>query len=90
MTTDNPYVLACATLTGPIYGGQLHATPVNNVDTPTEPLTDVAMCMFAAEFPGRQFVDQAVANIGDRTLTVELKRQRWLATQIEEAGKERK
>ena len=37
----------------------------------------------------RQFVDQAVANIGDRTLTAELKRQRWLAAQIEEAGRER-
>ena len=52
MTADDPYILARATLTGPIYGGQLHATPVNNVDTPAEPLTDVAMRMFAADFPG--------------------------------------
>ena len=89
LTADDPYVLARATLTGPIYGGQLHATPVNDVDTPAEPLTDVAMRMFAADFPGRQFVDQAVANIGDRTLTAELKRQRWYAAQIEEAGRER-
>ena len=89
MTADDPYVLAHATLTGPIYGGQLHATPVNDVDTPAEPLTDVAMRMFAADFPRQQFVDQAVANIGDRTLTAELKRQRWYAAQIEEAGRER-
>ena len=89
MTADDPYVLARATLTGPIYGGQLHATPVNDIDTPVEPLTDVAMRMFAADFPGRQFVDQAVANIGDRTLTAELKRQRWYAAQIEEASRER-
>ena len=89
MTADDPYVLARATLTGPIYGGQLHATPVNDVDTPAEPLTDVAMRMFATDFPGRQFVDQAVANIGDRMLTVELKRQRWYTAQIEEAGRER-
>ena len=88
MAADDPYVLACVTLTGPVYGGQLHATPVNDVDTPTEPLTDVAMRMFAADFPGRQFVDQAVANIGDCTLTVELKRQWWYAVQIEEAGRE--
>ena len=86
---DDPYVLAQATLTGPIYGGQLHATPVNDIDTPTEPLTDVAMCMFAADFPGQQFVDQAVANISDRMLTAELKRQRWYAAQIKEAGRER-
>ena len=90
MTADDPYVLAHATLTGPIYGGQLHATPVNDVDTPAEPLTDVAMRMFAADFPRRQFVDQAVANIGDRMLTAELKRQRWYTAQIEEAGRERK
>ena len=31
---DDPYVLARATLTGPIYGGQLHATPINDIDTP--------------------------------------------------------
>ena len=89
MSADDPYVLARATLTGPIYGGQLHATPVNDIDTPAEPLTDVAMRMFAADFPGRQFVDQAVTNIGDRTLVAELKRQRWYAAQIEEAGRER-
>ena len=89
MTADDPYILARATLTGPIYGGQLHATPVNDVDTPAEPLTDVAMRMFATDFPGRQFVNQAVANISDRTLTAELKRQRWYAAQIEEAGRER-
>ena len=89
MTADDPYVLARATITGPIYEGQLHATPVNDVDTLTEPLTDVAMHMFAANFPGRQFVDQAVANIGDCTLTAELKRQWWYAAQIEEAGRER-
>ena len=81
MAADDPYILARATLTGPIYGGQLHTTPA-------EPLTDVAMCMFATEFPGRHFVDQAVANIGDRTLMAELKRQQWLAVQIKEAGKE--
>ena len=89
MMADDPYVLARATLTGPIYGGQLHATPVNDIDTPAEPLTDVAMRMFAADFPGRQFVDHAVVNIRDCTLTAELKRQRWYAAQIEEAGRER-
>ena len=48
------------------------------------------MRMFAAEFPGRHFIDQVVANISDCTLTAELKRQQWLAAQIEEAGREHK
>ena len=52
MNADDPYVLARATLHGPIYGGQLHATPVNDLDTPVEPLTDIAMRMFAEDFPG--------------------------------------
>ena len=43
MNADDPYVLAWATLHGPIYGRQLHAAPVNDLDTPVEPLTDVAM-----------------------------------------------
>ena len=53
MNTDNPYVLVCATLTSPIYGGQLHATLVNDTDQPVKPLTDIAMRMFTADFPGR-------------------------------------
>ena len=89
MNVDDPYVLARATLHGPIYGGQLHAAPVNDLDTPVEPLTDVAMRMFAEDFPGRQHVDAAVSSINDRTLTAELKRQRMLARKIAEAGLER-
>ena len=88
MNADDPYVLARATLHGPIYGGQLHTTPVNDLDTPVEPLTDVAMRMFAEDFPGRQHVDAAVSSLNDRTLTAELKRQRMLARKIAEAGLE--
>ena len=89
MSTDNPYMLARATLTGPIYGGQLHATPVNDTDQPIEPLMDVAMRMFATNFPGRQHVDAAITSINDRMLTTNLKRHRWLEGQIMEAGLER-
>ena len=89
MNADNLHVLARATLHGPIYGGQLHATPVNNLDTPVKPLTDVAMRMFAEDFPGRQHVDAAVSSINDHTLTAELKRQRMLAHKITEVGLER-
>ena len=88
MSADDPYILAHATLTGPIYGGQLHTTPVNNMDQPIKPLTDVAMRMFATNFPGRQHVDVAIASINDRTLTAKLKRHRWLEAQITEAGLE--
>ena len=89
MNADNLHVLARATLHRPIYGGQLHATPVNDLNTPIEPLTDVAMRMFAEDFPGRQHVDAAVSSINDRTLTAELKRQRMLAHKITKAGLER-
>ena len=88
MSADDPYILAHATLTGPIYGGQLHTTPVNNMDQPIKPLTDVAMRMFATNFPGRQHVDVAIASINDRTLTAKLKRHWWLEAQITEAGLE--
>ena len=75
-------------LHGPIYGGQLHTTPVNDLDTPVEPLTDIAMRMFAEDFPGRQHIDAAISSINDQTLTVELKRQWWLARQIVDVGLE--
>lgn len=88
MSTDDPYVLAHATLHGPIYGGQLHAAPVNNLNTPIEPLADVAMCMFAEDFLGRQHVDGAVTSINDHTLIAELKWHWWLTCQIADVGLE--
>ena len=88
MNVDDPYVLARATLQGPIYGRQLHTAPVNNLDTPVEPLTNIAMRMFAEDFPGRQHVDAAVSSINNQMLTAELKRQWMLAHKITEAGLE--
>lgn len=86
MSADDPYILACATLHGLIYGGQLHATPVNALNTPAEPLTNVATHMFTEDFPRQQHVDGAVSSINDCTLIMELKQHQWLTQQIADAG----
>lgn len=85
MNTDDPYVLVHAMLTGTTYGGQLHTTPVNDLNTPVEPLTDVAMRMFPEDYPGCQHVNKAVSSINDCTLIAELKRYWYKCRQIEEA-----
>ena len=44
---DNPYVIAQLTASGADYRREIHAAPVNDVDTPPERLTDAALHMFA-------------------------------------------
>ena len=41
--TDNPYVIACLTTSGADYRGEIHAAPVNDVNTPPKRLTDTAL-----------------------------------------------
>ena len=81
--TDNPYVIACLTASGADYRGEIHAAPVNDVDTPPERLTDAVLCMFARMFPALNRVHEAIARIGDRSLEAEVRRYQGINIRIE-------
>ena len=81
--TGNPYVVARLTASGADYRGEIHAAPVNDVDTPPERLTDAALRMFARTFPALDRVHEAIARIGDRSLEAEVRRHQGISLRIE-------
>ena len=81
--TDNLYVIARLTTSGANYRGEIHAAPVNNVDTPPERLTDTALRMFARTFPALDRINEAIGRIGDRLLEAEVRRHQGLNIRME-------
>ena len=81
--TDNPYVIARLTTSGADYRGEIHAAPVNDVDTPPERLTDAALRMFARTFPALDRINEAIGRIGDRSLEAEVRRHQGLNIRME-------
>ena len=81
--TDNPYVIARLTASGVDYHGEIHAAPVNDVDTPPECLTDTALCMFAHTFPALNRINEVIGQIGDRSLEAEVHHHQGLSIHME-------
>ena len=81
--TDNPYVVARLTASGADYRGEIHAAPINDVDTPPERLTDAALHMFACTFPATGRVNEAIRQIGDRSLEAEVRHYQGINLHIE-------
>ena len=81
--TDNPYVVARLTASGADYHGEIHAAPVNDVDTPPKRLTDAALRMFTCTFPTLNRVQEAMEQIGDRSLEAEVHRYQGINIRIE-------
>jgi hypothetical protein len=87
--TDNPYVVARLTADGPDYRGEIHAEPVRDLDTPPETLTEEALRLLQPDFPAARLVDEALARMGDRSLTAEVRRWRCHEGEIGRIGMER-
>ena len=71
--TDNLYVIAHLTALGADYRGEIHAAPVNDVDTPPKRLTDTALRMFVRTFPALDRVNEAIGQISDRLLEAKVR-----------------
>ena len=70
--TNNPYVITRLTASRVDYRGEIHAAPVNDVDTPPKCLTNVALCMFACTFPALDHINKAIGRTVDRSLEAEV------------------
>ena len=81
--TDNAYVIARLTASGADYRGEIHAAPINNVNTPAEHLTDAVLCMFARTFPALDCMNEVIGWIGDRSLEAEVCHHQGISICIE-------
>ena len=86
--TNNPYVVAHLTLSGPDYHGEIRTVPVNDVDTSPERLTDTALHMFLCTFPALDCINEAIRRIGDRSLEAETWHHQGISMCIETNGEQ--
>jgi hypothetical protein len=82
LEVPNPFAEAQMSMRGLIYCGEIHATPVNDTKTPAEELTAEKVCILGDDYCYRAVVDEALDQVGDRSLKVEVRRYRGLKVKV--------
>jgi hypothetical protein len=77
LNVDNPYVEARLEMDGPVYRGEIHATPVNNRDNTHPELTNDSLQMLELGYRDCNAVEDALGHVGDRLLGAKV--TRWNA-----------
>ena len=81
--TNDPYVVACLTLNGPNYHGELHTTPYMGTE-PVNVLTNEAMRTLEPELLAVEFIADAICRIGDHTLEADMIRYKAKFAEIKQ------
>jgi hypothetical protein len=76
--TDNPYVEARMTMDGPVHRGEIHAAAVHNRAGRTPDIGPDELRLLDRNYQDWIMVDEAIAHVGDRSLTAEVMRWRGL------------
>jgi hypothetical protein len=77
LNVDNPYVEDRLEMDGPVYRGEIHATPVNDQDDAHPELTNDSLQMLEPGYHDRIAVEDALGRVGDQSLEAEV--TRWNA-----------
>jgi hypothetical protein len=72
LNTPNPFVEGCLSINGPTYHSEVHAAPVHDMDIPPPPITADILQLLHTDYMGHDHVDEALREIGDRSLRVEV------------------
>jgi hypothetical protein len=78
LDAPNPYVEGRLSLDGPTYHSEIHAAAVHDVDIPPPPITADILRLLHTDYMGHDRVDEALGEIGDRSLIAEVTRYRRL------------
>jgi hypothetical protein len=78
LDAPNPYVEGRLSLDGPTYHSEIHAAAIHDVDIPPPPITADILRLLHTDYMGHDRVDEALGEIGDRSLTAEVARYRRL------------
>jgi hypothetical protein len=65
-------------LDGPTYRSEIHAQSIHDVDVPPPPITADILRLLHTDYMGHNRVDEALGEIGDRSLIAEVSRYRRL------------
>jgi hypothetical protein len=75
----NPYVEGCLSLNGPTYHSEIHAAAIHDLDVPPPMITADLLRLLDTDYMGHERVDEALGEIGDRSLQAEVNRYRRLS-----------
>jgi hypothetical protein len=79
LDAPNPYVEGCLSLNGPTYHSEIHATAIHDLDVPPPMITADLLQLFDTDYMGHERIDEALGEIGDRSLQAEVNRYRRLS-----------
>jgi hypothetical protein len=78
LDTPNPFVEGRLSINGPTYHSEVHAAPVHDMDILPPPITADILRLLHTDYMGHDRVDEALGEIGDRSLRAEVNRYRRL------------
>jgi hypothetical protein len=78
LDAPNPFVEGCLSLNGPTYHSEIHAATIHDLDILPPPITADILQLLDTDYMGHERVDEALGEIGDRSLQAEVNRYRWL------------
>jgi hypothetical protein len=78
LDAPNPFVEGRLSLNGPTYHSEIHAAPIVDVDVSPPPITTEILRLLDTDYMGHDIVDEAIGEIGDRSLRAEVNRYRRL------------
>jgi hypothetical protein len=78
LDAPNPFVEGHLSLNGPTYHSEIHAAPIVDIDIPPPPISADILQLLDTDYMGHDNVDEAIGEIGDRSLRAEVNRYRRL------------
>jgi hypothetical protein len=78
LDVPNPFVEGRLSMNGPTYHSEIHAAPIVDIDIPPPPITAEILRLLDTDYMGHDNVDEAIGEIGDRSLKAEVNRYRRL------------
>jgi hypothetical protein len=79
LDAPNPFVEERLSLNGPTYHSEIHAATIHDLDIPPPTITADLLRLLDTDYMGHEHVDEALGEIGDRSLQAEVNRYRRLA-----------
>jgi hypothetical protein len=83
--TDNPYVEAWMTMDGPVHRGEIHAAAVHDRVGWTPDIGPDELRLLDCSYQDWIMVDEAIAHVGDQSLTAEVVRWQGLQNRMKAA-----
>jgi hypothetical protein len=78
LDAPNPFVEGRLSINGPTYHSEIHAAPIVDIDISPPPISAELLRLLDTDYMGHDNVDEAIGEVGDRSLRAEVNRYRRL------------